>query len=506
MNSSILLPGALGVALCTTATASGPAAPAPPPKVREPAVAGLFYPRDAAALARAVDAHLAAARTQRTGTLKALICPHAGYPYSGPVAGSAFHLLQGAEYETVVVLAPSHYAALRAASVSDADLYRTPLGDVPVSAKARVLAKLSPFALAPACYVQRPGWADQSSRRAPPEGEERADTWEHSDEVEIPFLQRALRKFEVLPVVFGEVDPAQAAQSLAQVIDDRTLIVVSSDLSHFHPSAEARRLDQQCVQAICALDLARAARQEACGITPILTLLHLAKARGWRPVLLDCRNSGDTAGDPSRVVGYVAVAFYGLERETVSAAERRCLLDLARRAVREVATTGDYPGLPAEEMPPALNVPRGCFVTLMRRGALRGCVGNIHPHDPLFRAVIENARGAAVRDTRFLPVSAAEVGELEIEISILTVPEPLRFSSRDDLLRQLEPLRDGVVLKIGERVATYLPKVWEHLPEKVDFLNSLAEKAGCAPGAWQGPDVTVQVYRVESFKESDPST
>lgn len=503
MNSSVLLPGALGVALCSTLPASPAADSAAARTAREPAVAGLFYPRDPATLTRVIDGHLAAARTERTGTLKALICPHAGYDYSGPVAASGYRLLQGAAYDTVVLLAPAHYAALNAASVSSADVYRTPLGDVPISPRARQLAQSPPFALDPPCRVQRPGWARQSSRPAPADGTERADTWEHADEVQVPFLQRSLSKFDLLPVVCGEIDPAQAAQALRPLLDDRTLLVVSSDLSHYHPYAEARTRDQRCLDAICALDPGRLAGQEACGLTPIQILLHLAKQQGWKPTLLDYRNSGDTGGDKSRVVGYAALAFYAATPETCSAAERRFLLELARRAVREVVSTGQALALPPTDLSATLTATRGCFVTLKKAGGLRGCIGHINAQLPLYRAVIENAGSAAVRDPRFLPVAPREVPDLRIEISVLSSPQPLAFNSPEDLLRQLQPHRDGVVLKIGGRVSTYLPQVWENIPDKVDFLNSLAEKAGHAPNAWRGPNVGVSIYHVDSFAEPE---
>lgn len=475
------------------------------PKVREPAVAGVFYPAQPAALSQLIDGYLAAAKTESPGKLKALICPHAGYVYSGPVAASGFRLLRGAEFETVVLLAPSHYALFDGASVSDADVFRTPLGDVPVSPKARRLAQSSPFVPESACRVQRPDWIGQSSRQPPFDGRDTADTWEHADEVEVPFLQRSLKNFQLLPIVFGEVDPAQAARALDQILDDRTLIVASSDLSHYHPYAEARALDQRCTDAICALDVEQMSRQEACGITPILTLLHVAKQKGWQARLLDYRNSGDTAGDRSRVVGYAAIAFYApaTAAETFTAAERRFLLELARKSVREAAATGRLPPVSAEGLAPELTVPKGCFVTLTKAGQLRGCIGHLTPQMPLYRAIADNARSATLYDPRFRAVAPDEVEHLEIEISVLTVPQPLAFASPDDLLRKLQPHEDGVVLQIGRRSATYLPQVWEQLPDKVEFLNSLAEKAGGAPGDWREPGTQVSIYHVESFKESD---
>ena len=493
-------------------TIKAPAAPilTPPasavaPKVREPAVAGLFYPKDPAALSRMVDVFLADAKdTPLDGELRALICPHAGYPFSGPVAAYAYRLLVGREYATVVVLGPTHYADLRGASVTNADLFRTPLGDVPVSGKARVLAQYAPFALEPGCYVQRPDWWSQSSRAAP--ATDTADTWEHSVEVEIPFLQKTLKGFQLVPVVMGgemgEADIQKAAQALGRIIDDHALIVASSDLSHYYSYAMAQKLDQRCVKAICDLDLDAMELQEACGRIPILTLMQLARERGWKARLLDCRNSGDTAGEKSRVVGYAAIAFYAPPDAMFTAAERRYLLDLARKAVRESVTTGRLPEVSPDGLAARITGSKGCFVTLTERGELRGCIGYIMAQGPLYQAVLENARNAALHDPRFPTVSPREVDRLEIEISVLTTPRPLLFASPEDLLEKLQPHQDGVVLRIGGRSATYLPQVWDQLPDKVDFLNNLAEKAGCAPDAWRQPGALVLIYHVEAFKES----
>jgi len=519
--AALALAGALGPARL-------PALESPPAagKIREPAVAGLFYPRDPAELGKVIDACLAAAKPEAPpGELKALICPHAGYPYSGPVAAFAYKLLVGRSYDTVIVMGPSHYAELNAASVTDAAVFRTPLGDVPISPKAKRLAALRPYALEPACRVARPDWYRQASRTAP--AVDTADTWEHSVEVEVPFLQRTLKRFELIPVVCGEFDEAEAAQSLAKVIDDRTLIVASSDLSHYYSYAQAREFDARTVAAICRLDPDGVSDDGACGHTPIRILLYLARQRGWKAQLLDCRNSGDTTGDKSQgVVGYAAIAFYApatppaalaataTPPAAVAAApaprftrdDRKFLLGLARRALRAAAAGGELPTVPADSLNPKFTAPAGCFVTLTKRGELRGCIGYITAQGPLYRAVIENARNAAVQDPRFAPVTPREVDQLEIEISVLSEPAPLFFSSPEDLLRRLHPGVDGVVLQMGRRGATYLPQVWEQIPDKEEFLNHLAEKAGCDPSDWRGPDTTVFIYHVEAFKESEVGT
>ena len=473
-------------------------------KIREPAVAGLFYPKEPAELAKAVEACIADAKPEPIVELKALICPHAGYRYSGPVAGYSYRQLVGREYRTVVLLAPSHYFPLQGASVSSADAFRTPLGDVPISAKAKALAALPPFIAEPHAQIRRPEWASESSRTAPAEGEDTPDTWEHSDEVQVPFLQKSLGSFDLLPVVMGPCDPAAAAKALMTQLDDQTLIVASSDLSHYHPYDEARALDAACMKAICDMDIEAMKNCEACGIMPILTLMHVAKAKGWKPMLLDCRNSGDTTGDKSRgVVGYSAIAFYVPQPEAYSAAERRAMLELARRTLTEVVASNRVPAVDVAAFPASLREKKGCFVTLTEGGQLRGCIGHILPQAPLCRAVAENAFNAAMRDTRFTPVKPDELDRIDIEISVLTVPQPLEFKSPEELLARLVPYRDGVVLQLGGSGATYLPQVWEQIPDKEAFLSHLSEKAGCPPEQWRGPGTKVSTYRVEAFKEKE---
>jgi len=474
--------------------------------VREPAVAGLFYTKDPVQLSLMIDRLLAAAPVASAGDLKAIVCPHAGYEFSGPTAAYAYKNLIGRHFDTVIILGPSHYALFDGASVPAVDAYRTPLGLVPISPKARTLAKISPCLSEPCCRVERPSWWPQSSKPAPDPAKDTPDTWEHSVEVEVPFLQKVLTNFSILPVVFGNVDPAQVAQAVATQLDDKTLLVVSSDLSHYHPYVDAEVLDGRCVKAMCSLDITAMETQEACGKLPILALLHLAQEKGWKAQLLDYRNSGDTSGDKSHgVVGYAAIAFYAPAQENYAAPERKLLLDLARRTLTCVVTNPDLSGFEVnvKGMPPKLSETKACFVTLTENGELRGCIGHISPQESLCQAVVDNARNAAIRDPRFLPVQPGEADKIKIEISVLTEPKPLQFSSPEDLLAKLQPGKDGVVLKIGGRGATFLPQVWEQLPDKVEFLNRLSEKAGCATGDWRKPGTSVLIYHVEAFKESE---
>lgn len=279
-------------------------------KVRKPAVADLFYPADKGTLSTMIDGYLAKVDTLPLENVRGLVSPHAGYDYSGPVAAYAYKQLVGRNVRTAIVMAPSHYAAFRGASIPDADAYETPLGTIALSPKAKKLASVRPLITNPPCRVNRPSWWSQSSKKAPPPGEDTPHTWEHSLEVQLPFLQKTLGNFTLIPIVFGKVEPEGVAAILNDFIDDETILIASSDLSHYHPYDAANKMDRECVKAICDLDIEAMKRQQACGAGPILTLMHLAKRKGWEAKLLDCRNSGDTAGDKSGVVGYAAIAFY----------------------------------------------------------------------------------------------------------------------------------------------------------------------------------------------------
>ena len=485
----------------TPAASSQPAVTMGP--VREPAVAGTFYPAEANALSEMIDGFLEKAAPEPVQNLRGILVPHAGYQYSGPTAALAYKLLAGRDVRTAIILAPSHTAVFAGAFLSTAQAYRTPLGDAPLSPKVTELARRSPFATAPLCKVSRPeGWQGLP-RTLPALGQDTPETWEHAGEVQVPFLQRVLKDFTIVPVVFGEVDPAAVAKDIQGQLDDKTVVIASSDLSHYHPYEKARALDQQCLTAICALDVEQMKKEEACGQGPILTLMYLAKWNGWRAKLLNYSNSGDTAGGKGSVVGYGAVAFYAPAKvlQNYSAADRKWMLDLARRSLTEAVAKNPPPEVAETDVPKGLLEKRGCFVTLKAGGALRGCIGQIMPQQPLYKAVVEMARSAALHDPRFTPVAAHEVDKLEIEISVLTPPEPLYHKSWQDLLDRLQPHEDGVFLKIGVHSATFLPQVWDETADKGQFLSSLAQKAGCERDAWKTQPVEVYTYRAEAFKE-----
>ncbi len=264
----------------------------PPSSVRRPAVAGMFYPAQPQGLRSQIAEYLAAARVPAwSETVRAVIAPHAGYIYSGPVAGYSFRALPDLTDRTIYLLGPAHFVPVRGVAAGTFRAMRTPLGEAPVATD--VVAEL----------VEAKG---------PIHYDDEAHVPEHSLEVEVPFLQvLGDERFRLVPLLFGTVDPDRVAAILAERLaaEATALVVVSSDLSHYHPYDTARRLDTAFLQAVVAGDVAAVGRGEACGLLPILTLMLVAQRLGWRPYLLDYRNSGDTAGDRQRVVGYGAVAY-----------------------------------------------------------------------------------------------------------------------------------------------------------------------------------------------------
>jgi AmmeMemoRadiSam system protein B len=258
--------------------------------IRPPAVAGLFYPGAAAVLAQDVDALLAAVPPAPTFACpKALIAPHAGYIYSGPTAANAYARLLpcAATIQRVVLLGPCHRVAVRGLAVPQAQAFTTPLGTIPLDQETISTALTLP-------QVVR---------------NDAAHAEEHALEVQLPFLQTVLDNFSLVPLAVGYATSSEVAEVLDLLWGGpETLIVISSDLSHYHPYADAQRRDHCTADEILRLH-PLADHEQACGATPINGLIEVARRRGLKPTLLDLRNSGDTAGDKSRVVGYASFAF-----------------------------------------------------------------------------------------------------------------------------------------------------------------------------------------------------
>jgi len=448
--------------------------------IRPPAVAGMFYPGEPASLQDELAAFLAAPpaptiKPATDGTLKAVIVPHAGYIYSGGTAGHAYALLAplAGRIRRVVLLGPCHRVSVHGLAAPTVQAFATPLGSIPLDRAAiDGLSDLPQVVVSDAAHAQ-----------------------EHSLEVQLPFLQTVLGKFELVPLAVGDASAADVAEVLERLWGGpETLIVISSDLSHFHSYREAQSIDKSTAAHILAFDQLTSFEQ-ACGALPINGLLAVARRRELRIERLAQCNSGDTAGDKSRVVGYAAFALY--EPATVANDLGPALLVRARNAI---ATRLDQP-TQAEATHPALTLPGATFVTLTQNGQLRGCIGSLEAHRPLDQDVRANAVAAAFRDPRFPPLTLAELPHTRVEVSLLSAPQPMSFSSEADALHQLRPNVDGVIFIAGTHRSTFLPQVWEQLPDPRLFMAHLKQKAGL-PADWWSAEVQLQRYEVQKWKEA----
>jgi len=469
--------------------------------IRRPAVAGQFYTSDADALRREIESYLEAASPPAvTGSITALIAPHAGYVYSGAVAAEGYSLLEKGQYETVVIISPCHVEYFGFASIYDGDAYETPLGIVEVD---RELA------------------ADIASRsdavRIAPEGHRigRGGRGEHSLEVQIPFLQVALGDFRIVPIVMGDQSPAVIdglGAALAGALDGRSaLIVASTDLSHFHDDGEARRLDGEFIENLESFDETGlksdlgSGATEACGGGPAAAAMIASKGLGAAGcTVLKYANSGDVSGDRSSVVGYVSAVMtrgaadaegHGSTGSDVSRETRIFLLRFARSVIMEkLGMETEEPDRPDD---PVLGEKRGGFVTLKISGRLRGCIGYIEAVKPLLETVREMALSAAFNDYRFEPVTRDEVERLAVEISVLS---PVREAEASEI----EVGRHGVIITGNGRRGLLLPQVAvEYGWDRDTFLDQTCVKAGLPPGSWREKGTTIEVFSAEIFSEDE---
>ena len=470
----------------------------PATAIRPPAVAGMFYPGDPDSLRDDLATCLAVAvprsgipgtqsepaptfEASSAGQLKAVIVPHAGYVYSGGTAGRAYALLAplAGRIRRVVLLGPCHRVAVRGLAAPTVQAFATPLGSIPLDRAALdSLADLPQIVPNDAAHAQ-----------------------EHSLEVQLPFLQTVLGEFKLVPLAVGRTGAAEVAQVIARLWGGpETLIVISSDLSHFHGYAEAQKIDHATAEHILALQQLTSFEQ-ACGALPINGLIAVARQRGLRIERIAQCNSGDTAGDKARVVGYASFALY--EPEAAATDIGSALLARARNAI---AAQLKQPTV-AEPAHPQLAQPGATFVTLTQNGDLRGCIGSLQAHRPLDQDVRANAVAAAFRDPRFAPLTLAELPRTRVEVSLLSAPQPMTFTDEADALRQLRPNVDGIIFSAGEGGklgrSTFLPQVWEQLPEPRAFMARLKQKAGLPADYWS-PEVQLQRYEVQKWKESMP--
>jgi AmmeMemoRadiSam system protein B/AmmeMemoRadiSam system protein A len=457
------------------------------PTERPAAVAGSFYPAEKQELKNIVDNYLKLASVVTPECPRLIISPHAGYVFSGPVAAHGFAHLNS-KIKKVILLGPSHYQAFSGFAYPEVSFFSTPLGKV--SLDLETIEKLK-----------------KSSKARPTAG---MDEKEHCLEVQLPFLQVKLESFTIVPLIIGRIQPEELASILLPYIDETTVVIASSDLSHYHTQQEARFIDNRSIESILTNkpnnDI------DGCGNLPIRIVMALAEKMGLKPLLLDSKTSFETAPqhcNDKRVVGYTSIIYVKeqpqsdntttthQEKSGFTEESKTLLLKMARNSL--TAAINNHPLPHPGDLSELFSDHRGCFVTLTKANQLRGCIGYIEPVKPLYQAIIENARNAGLYDHRFSPVRADEIESLSIEISVLTKPVPLLFKTPDELLKLLRPGIDGVILTSGSYQSTFLPQVWEQLPDKIQFLEHLSIKGGMPKDGWKSS--TVKIYSVEHFQE-----
>lgn len=468
--------------------------------IRSPVVAGAFYPLSKNSLEDTIEKYYENVddNTLPEG-IRAIIAPHAGYTYSGQTAAFAYKNVAG--IKTVLLLAPSHYFYFNGVSIANATHYKTPLGMVKLSSKTSSVRE--EFRKAGLLYTEK-----------------NAHRKEHSIEVQLPFLQESLNDPEIIPILIGGAtnynDLPEIVGILNEYIDESTLIIASSDFTHYGPrygyvpfteniEENIRKLDYGALEYIgkedpegfCAYIQETGAT--ICGSKPITVLLEMIQKTDLKGKLLHYDTSGRVTGDFRNSVSYVSYVFYN--DDSLDEDEQRILTGLARSTLESYLKDKKTPRINVGTLSKKLTEKKGCFVTLTKNSQLRGCIGHIFPQKPLYQCVIDNAVSAAVRDPRFKPVTYEELDGIHVEVSVLSVPQALEFASPDELLSKLTPLKDGVVMTSGFHRSTYLPQVWEQLPDKEEFLSSLCKKGGASGDCWKRDNVEIETYHAQVFGE-----
>jgi AmmeMemoRadiSam system protein B/AmmeMemoRadiSam system protein A len=467
-------------------------------EMREPALAGSWYPGDPGILSRDVKRYLENAKKEKVeGEIVALVSPHAGYMYSGQVAAYAYKLVEGMSFDSVVVVGPSHRFPFKGASLWDRGGFRTPLGVVPVDAELskKLMEKRKEIRFIPEAHSQ-----------------------ENSLELQIPFLQTVLKSFKLVPIVMEPDWSWETCQYLASAIAEtvrgkKVLLVASTDLSHYYSYNIAVELDRIVLNHIERFDIEglnrdlKSNRAEACGGGPVITIMLAAKMLGANQgKVLKYLNSGDVTGDRSRVVGYAAGVFYktvgGKEKMKeekkvgvdlgLNEEEKKTLHQIAKTVIENKAKGKPVPDFKIESL--ILKENRGAFVTIHKRGQLRGCIGYIEGHGPLHKTIEEMAEAAAFRDPRFTPVKEKELPELEFEISVLT---PLQ---RIKDVNEIQVGKHGIYIKKGWSSGLLLPQVaTEYGWDRLAFLEHTCQKAGLPPHAWKEKDTEIYIFSADIF-------
>jgi AmmeMemoRadiSam system protein B/AmmeMemoRadiSam system protein A len=462
--------------------------------IKEPNVAGAFYSADPQELSRMIDHFLVTATPEAIeGDIFALISPHAGYGFSGQVAAYGYKLLKGRTYKTVIIIGSGHQYGFSGVSVYPQGAFRTPLGDLAIDEE----------------FAQKLLHRDTEIYFEP-----RAFEKEHSVEVQLPFLQRVLSDFKIVPIVMGDC-ALSTCQSLGELLKEAmgerqdVLLVVSTDMYHGYDYDEADTVDNLTMGFLKSMDARglyeglRQGRLQLCGGFGVVTSIILGKGLGHQKLtVLKHTNSAYVTGEKVKGRWTVGYASCVIDQEKggealLNKSQRKRLLEIARSSVDSYLKTNKKLDLTEED--PVLLQPMGAFVTLHEHGQLRGCIGNLIGRQPLYLTVRDMAVEAAVDDPRFSPLELSELGNVEIEISALSPLE--KIDSADKIQLGIH----GVLVIRGVNSGVFLPQVATETGwSKEEFLSNLcAHKAGMASDAWKDKSTEIYIFTAEVFSEND---
>jgi len=486
-------------------TFSQKGSPKPDVSYRPATVAGAFYPDNADTLRKILLDYLdlnGEMKIPASEEIIGIVAPHAGYVYSGWVAGKAYRELYGRKYDAVIIISPSHQKSFSGSSVFSGDAYVTPLGNALTD---KTLAfEIASFGGGVKLSLKGHEWTGGSS--------------EHSIEVQIPFLQIVLPEIPIVPICMGSHDfEAQdelmkAISIAAKKLAKKVLIVASSDLSHFHDDSTARALDWSITDAFSNFDYFRMAMEfsarktEACGAAPIVaTMLATEQLGADKSYVMQYATSADSPTErtpKSRVVGYMSGILTKSGKERVLLPEiddytKEQILELARNTV-ESTIMGTKPVKINSKLSPIFNSNFAVFVTLTKKGNLRGCIGHTFSTQPLADEIAESARLAATSDWRFGAVKKSELDSLEYEVTILS-----RMKRQTDTSKIVIG-RDGLYLRLGSNSGLLLPQVAsERRWNTQTFLENLSQKAGLDKYAYKDPKAQLFYFNAVILSEKD---
>jgi len=498
-------------------------------KIRESIVAGSFYPHDPYVLTMQIEDYLNNAKLLDIRNIKALICPHAGYIYSGQVAAYSYKQIINKKFDSIIIISPSHSESFDFISVFDGEAYNTPLGKVNIDKKrSSLLVENNP----------KIKFSDKGHNN------------EHSIEVQLPFLQYIFEEFEFIPAVIGS-QSRQNIHAIGKAIGEvfkgeNILVIASTDLSHYHPYNDALVLDKQVENLVEKFDIENLETEflknniEMCGGGPVAAAMIAAKNMGAnKALILKYLNSGDVSGERKAVVGYLAAALFedekldtnsketGIKKENkpgnhpktiksmgngnniddkeetedttsmnLNKKEKLILLEIARESIKS-SILGIKPNI-SNINDVVLNEKCGAFVTITINGKLRGCIGNIRAANPLWETVKTMAKEAALNDPRFYPINASDIENIRIEISVLS---PFKLINNLD---EIKVGRHGLFIKKGFNQGLLLPQVaTDYNWDRTQFLKETCHKAGLPENAWQDKNCEIYIFSATVFSEDE---